>query len=202
MGVHELGIGPSIAHTNANAEAGEHAVVDNLPDIQGGQYSQSVDWNNLSEEQKKQISSDMASRNGGAVGLPDNEQFVETVANLLTPELCHKAEPTTKRIVRSLGALQPLHSTRSINMYQHTRGGRGGRGRGGVYRPAAAAASSAQLPSINDVDVPASPKSNGPTSSGGSTGETTSSGSQRRIAKPVSPLKSLKSVRGLHGGIN
>ena len=204
MGVHELGIGPSIAHTSANAEAeavaGAHAVVDNLPDIKG-QYSQSVDWNNLSEEQKKQISSDMASRNGGAVGLPDNERFVETVANMLTPELCHKAEPT-RRIVRSLGALQPMHSTRSINMYQHNRVGRGGRVRGGVYRPAAAAASSAQLPSINDVDVPASPRSNGPTSSGGSTGETTSSGSQRKIAKPVSPLKSLKSIRGLHGGIN
>ncbi len=190
MGVHELGIGPSIAHTSANAEA---VAVDNLPDIKGGQYSQSVDWNNLSEEQKKQISSDMASRNGGAVGLPDNERFVETVANMLTPELCHKAEPT-RRIVRSLGALQPMHSTRSINMYQHNRVGRGGRVRGGVYRP--------QLPSINDVDVPASPRSNGPTSSGGSTGETTSSGSQRKIAKPVSPLQSLKSVRGLHGGIN
>ena len=200
MGVHELGIGPSIAHTSANAEA-EAVAVDDLPDIKGGQYSQSVDWNNLSEEQKKQISSDMASRNGGAVGLPDNERFVETVANMLTPELCHKAEPT-RRIVRSLGALQPMHSTRSINMYQHNRVGRGGRVRGGVYRPAAAAASSAQLPSINDVDVPASPRSNGPTSSGGSTGETTSSGSQRKIAKPVSPLKSLKSIRGLHGGIN
>ena len=203
MGVHELGIGPSIAHTSANAEAvaGAHAVIDNLPDIKGGQYSQSVDWNNLSEEQKKQISSDMASRNGGAVGLLDNERFVETMANMLTPELCHKAEPT-RRIVRSLGALQPMHSTRSINMYQHNRVGRGGRVRGGVYRPAAAAASSAQLPSINDVDVPASPRSNGPTSSGGSTGETTSSGSQRKIAKPVSPLQSLKSIRGLHGGIN
>ena len=207
MGVHEMGIGPSIAHTDANANANTDAAatgdIDDVPDVvQSGSYTQSVDWNNLTEEQKKQISSDMASRNGGAVGLPDNEQLVETMVNMFTPELCHKAEPT-KKLVRGLGALQPIHSTRSINMYQHKRSGRGRGGRGGYYRPAAAAASSAQLPSINDVEYPSSPKSNGPTSSGGSTGDANSTtSSQRKIAKPISPLKSLKSVRGLHGGIN
>ena len=202
MGVHEMGIGPSIAHTDVNANTPASGAEDDVPDvIQSASYTQSVDWNNLTEEQKKQISSDMASRNGGAVGLPDNEKFVETMVNMFTPELCHKAEPT-KKLVRGLGALQPLHSTRSINMYQHKRSGRGRGGRGSYYRPAAAAASSAQLPSINDVEYPSSPKSNGPTSSGGSTGDTNSTSSQRKIAKPISPLKSLKSVRGLHGGIN
>ena len=202
MGVHEMGIGPSIAHTDVNASTPASGAEDDVPDVvQSASYAQSVDWNNLTEEQKKQISSDMASRNGGAVGLPDNEKFVETMVNMFTPELCHKAEPT-KKIVRGLGALQPLHSTRSINMYQHTRSGRGRGGRGSYYRPAAAAASSAQLPSINDVEYPSSPKSNGPTSSGGSTGDTNSTSSQRKVAKPISPLKSLKSVRGLHGGIN
>ena len=204
MGVHEMGIGPSIAHTDVNGNTNADAAdTDDVPDVvQSESYTQSVDWNNLTEEQKKQISSDMASRNGGAVGLPDNEQLVETMVNMFTPELCHKAEPT-KKLVRGLGALQPIHSTRSINMYQHKRSGRGRGGRGGYYRPAAAAASSAQLPSINDVEYPSSPKSNGPTSSGGSTGDANSTtSSQRKIAKPISPLKSLKSVRGLHGGIN
>jgi hypothetical protein len=209
MGVHEMGIGPSIAHTDANAtEAAATAATtasgnggDIVPEVivPSGSYSQSVDWNNLSEDEKKQISSGMASRDGGAAGLPDNEQLVETMVKMFTPELCHKAEPT-RRVARGLGSLQPIHSTRSINMYQHTPGRRG---RGGYNRPAAAAASSAQLPSIKDVEDPSTPKSNsGPTSSVGSTGETESTSSRRRTAKPVSPLRSLKSIRGLHGGIN
>eukprot|EP00562_Extubocellulus_spinifer_P012340 CAMPEP_0178540446 /NCGR_PEP_ID=MMETSP0697-20121206/1030_1 /TAXON_ID=265572 /ORGANISM="Extubocellulus spinifer, Strain CCMP396" /LENGTH=491 /DNA_ID=CAMNT_0020172781 /DNA_START=1148 /DNA_END=2624 /DNA_ORIENTATION=- len=196
MGMHEMGMGPSLAHTPA-ADGGAPAPPAANMMLQA-QYSQSLEWAQLTDEQKAKVSAEMAQRSGGAVGFKNSEDVIDTMVDMFTPDVCCKQEPT-KRIVRKtlrqLGALQPLHSTKSIRSY-------------GVYRPAAAAASATQLSAT--AEEPTSPRSanSGPSANPGSANNTVEStgGSQTKVrveaAKPVSPLKSLRSIRGLYGGVN